>query len=77
MGAYWLGATVAFTFLAIVAIGLVRILFVKGGRYSGNVKGSEVSTCLICRDESDEVCPHCGNRGTHDRLVAEMEALGG
>jgi hypothetical protein len=46
----------------------------RRARHNDSDKGE--TTCIICRDESPDVCPYCPNKKVHDKLVAEMEAMG-
>lgn len=70
-----IGLVAVLVFTAVVFVGLLLIARVRDSRPLR--EREEASTCMICRDEAPEVCRICSKRKIHDRLVNEMEALGG
>lgn len=75
MSEYSIGLGVALVFAGIVVVGLLLIARARDNRPLN--EREEASTCMICRDEAPEVCRICSKSKIHDRLIAEMEALGG
>lgn len=75
MSDFAIGLVVVLVFVAIVVVGLLLIARARDNRPL--IERKEASTCMICSDEAPEVCRICPKRKVHDRLITEMEALGG